>query len=125
MNGDIYAIELPTQFLRLPQIYQSRGEILTQNDSANIIDAMITHVVLSHTHQETIDEQVRSIALMSLFSNFITSSDMNATQSLLNVLTDILVELYRLDTIYSFTTSDVVVSVIGDRVIMKRQKEMM
>lgn len=125
MNGNIYAIELPTPFLRLTQIFQSRGEILTQNDAANIIDAMITYVALSHTYQETIDEQVRSIALMSLFSNTIISSDMNTMQSLLNVLTDTLAELYRLDTIYSFTTSDVVMSVIGDRVIMKRQKEMM
>jgi len=121
-SDDLYPIDIPNAFHHLLNLFQQNQVMIPTDDAANIIDACITTVALAHVRQISIQEQVRELALTPIFSSFISGAQMGVVESLLNILTGILQELYIMDTVHSFTTADVVVRIIGTRILIKRKR---
>jgi len=122
LGDDIYPIDTPSAFHRLMDLFQQSQVMMSTDDAANIIDACLTTVALAHVRQTPMQEQVKELALMPIFVSFISSSRMGVVESLLNILTCILHELYMMDTAHSFTTDDVAVRIIGTRILIKRKR---
>lgn len=118
IQDNIYAIPLPKGVQYLFNLFSRYDIYLNASEAANIADMFITEVALSHTSLKAVNESVASILSSRSLSTLVVKSDDNTIQSLLIATRDALNE-FSLDD--QFTTSDIVISVSGDRIILKRQ----
>lgn len=115
-----FTIDTPNDIRDLKRLSLSLNTPLIESDLVILLDSIIYKVSSSYIEQLSIEEQVTRIASELILKKIIIHANDNEVSYLLILIRNLLLNLYNQDSVYNFVTSDNVIRVDDNKIIIAR-----